>query len=134
MQYKLTDFGESTEAAVRRCSVKKVFLKIELRPTTLLRKRLWHRCFLMNFAKFLRTPLLIEHLWWLLLNQGHWFVKQKLFVRPEPNICHVLRYFLWHQSSFLENISLNKQIKKIYRVMVLFDSCFSFYILSPWLY
>ena len=25
---------------------------------TLLKKRLWHRCFLRNFAKFLRTPFL----------------------------------------------------------------------------
>ena len=25
-------------------------------PATLLKKRLWHRCFPMNFAKFLRTP------------------------------------------------------------------------------
>ena len=32
-----------------------------------LKKRLWHRCFLLNFAKFLRTPFLKEHLWWLLL-------------------------------------------------------------------
>ena len=56
-----------------------------LRPTTLLKKRLWHRCFPMNFAKFLRTPVLIEHLWWLLLNQGRWFVKQELFERHEPN-------------------------------------------------
>ena len=29
-----------------------------LRPATLLKKRLWHRCFLVNFAKFLRTPFL----------------------------------------------------------------------------
>ena len=27
-----------------------------LGPATLLKKRLWHRCFPMNFAKFLRTP------------------------------------------------------------------------------
>ena len=26
-----------------------------------------HRCFPVNFAKFLRTPFFIEHLWWLLL-------------------------------------------------------------------
>ena len=26
-----------------------------LRPATSLKKRLWHRCFCMNFAKFLRT-------------------------------------------------------------------------------
>ena len=36
-------------------------------PATLLKKRLWYRCFPVNFAKFLRTPFYIEHLWWLLL-------------------------------------------------------------------
>ena len=67
------------------CSVKKVFLEIlqnseentcarasflivsGLRPSTLLKKRLWHKCFPVTFAKFLRTPFLNEHLWWLLL-------------------------------------------------------------------
>ena len=34
---------------------------------SLLKKRLWHRCFPVNFVKFLRTPFYIEHLWWLLL-------------------------------------------------------------------
>ena len=29
-----------------------------LRPGTLLKKRLWHRCFAVNFAKFLRIPFL----------------------------------------------------------------------------
>ena len=29
-----------------------------LTRTTLLKKRLWHRCFPVNFAKFLRTPFL----------------------------------------------------------------------------
>ena len=29
----------------------------------------WHRCFPVNFAKFLRTPSLIEHVFWLLLNR-----------------------------------------------------------------
>ena len=29
-----------------------------LRPATLLKKRLWHRCFPVNFAKFLRLPFL----------------------------------------------------------------------------
>ena len=38
-----------------------------LRPATLLKKRLWHRCFPVNFVKFLRTPFFIERLWWLLL-------------------------------------------------------------------
>ena len=32
-----------------------------------IKKRLWHRCFPVNFAKFLRTPFLTKHLRWLLL-------------------------------------------------------------------
>ena len=28
---------------------------------TLSKKKLWHRCFSLNFAKFLRTPFFIEH-------------------------------------------------------------------------
>ena len=45
-----------------------------LRPVTLLKKRLWHRYFPVNFPKFLRTPLFIEHIWWLLLevNKLQW--------------------------------------------------------------
>ena len=38
-----------------------------LRPATLLKERLWHRCFLVNFTKFLETLFFIEYLWWLLL-------------------------------------------------------------------
>ena len=38
-----------------------------LRSATLLKKRLWHRCFPVNFAKSLRTPFLAEHLRCLLL-------------------------------------------------------------------
>ena len=64
------------EAFYQRCFVKKVFLEISQNSqegtcarvsATLLKKRLWHRCFPMNFAKFLRTPFFTEHLRWLLL-------------------------------------------------------------------
>ena len=41
----------------------------DLRPATLFKKGLWHRFFPVNFAKFLRTPFLTKHLWWLLLDQ-----------------------------------------------------------------
>ena len=34
---------------------------------TLSKKRPWHRCFPVNFVKFLRTPCIREHTWWLLL-------------------------------------------------------------------
>ena len=38
-----------------------------LGPATLLKKRLWHRCFPLNFTTFLRRLFLTEHFWWLLL-------------------------------------------------------------------
>ena len=44
-----------------------VFL-LTLRHATLLKKRLWHRRFSVNFAKFLRAPFCIEHHWSLLLD------------------------------------------------------------------
>ena len=31
-------------------------------PVTLFKKRLWHRCFPVNFAKFLKAPFFTEHL------------------------------------------------------------------------
>ena len=77
-------FLKSIETVAQRRSVKKVFLEIshkiyqktpapeslrpwDLRPATLLKKRLSHRCFPVKFAKFLRTTFLSEHLRWLLL-------------------------------------------------------------------
>ena len=51
-----------------------MFLKISqnshgkhLCQSLLFKKRLWHKCFPMNFVKFLRTPFFTEHLWWLLV-------------------------------------------------------------------
>ena len=38
-----------------------------LQSCNFMKKRLQHRCFPPNFAKFLQTPFFIEHLWWLLL-------------------------------------------------------------------
>ena len=61
-------FWKPSEAVVRRCSDKKIFLNISQNsqentaPATLLQNRLWHRCFPVNLAKFLRTPFVIEHL------------------------------------------------------------------------
>ena len=73
------------EAVAQTSSVKKVFLeisqnsqentcarvsflkKLQTMACNFIKKRLWHKCFPVNFAKFLRTPFLTEHLWWLLL-------------------------------------------------------------------
>ena len=35
----------------------------EAQACNFIKKRLWHRCFPLNVAKFLRTPFLTEHLW-----------------------------------------------------------------------
>ena len=54
-----------------RSSHQKVFTRKHLcqslRSATLLKNNLYHRCFHVNFAKFLRAPFLTENLWWLLL-------------------------------------------------------------------
>ena len=46
-------FSGSDRSSHRKCSIKK---RCCLRPANLLKKRLWHRCFSLNFVKFLRTP------------------------------------------------------------------------------
>ena len=70
-----------TKAVAQSCSVKKAFLRnfpkftgkhlcqsllfnkvASLKPAALLKKRFWHRCFPVNFAKFLRTPFFKEDL------------------------------------------------------------------------
>ena len=63
-----------SEVLIRRCSVKMVFLEISQNSqentcarVSFLKKILWHRCFPVNFSKFIRTPFLRDHLRWLLL-------------------------------------------------------------------
>ena len=54
----------STEGATWRCSQSLFFNKVAgLRPANLLKKRLWHRHFPVNFSKFLRTPFFTGQLW-----------------------------------------------------------------------
>ena len=56
------------EAVAQRCSVKKVFLEISQnsQENTCARISFWHRCFPVNFVRFLRTRISIKHLWLLL--------------------------------------------------------------------
>ena len=51
-----------SEAATQMCSVKTLFLEISQNSQGDLHQNLWHRCFPVNFAKFLWTPFLTEHL------------------------------------------------------------------------
>ena len=43
----------------------------ELKANNFIKKRLQHRCLLVNIAKLLRTAFLKEHLEWLLLKALH---------------------------------------------------------------
>ena len=75
-----------SEAVIWWCSVKKVFLKLSQnslektcvrvsffnkvagpRPVTLLKKKLWHTCFPVNFSKNFKSTFFIEQLRWLFL-------------------------------------------------------------------
>ena len=39
------------------------FNKIRLRACSFIKKRLWYKCFPVNFAKFFRTLFFVEHAW-----------------------------------------------------------------------
>ena len=56
----------SQNSQVENCARVSFFFFIK-RPATLLKKRLWHRWFPVNFGKFLRTPFFTEHPRWLFL-------------------------------------------------------------------
>ena len=65
---------------------------------TLLKKRLWHRCFQVNFAKLFRTPFFTEHLRWLLLSvfdskkTQNWRPPKMKFLLP-----HFCYYYLFQR-------------------------------------
>ena len=57
-----------------------------LRPATVLKKKLWHRCFPVNFTKFLRVPFLTERLWWVLLFVFIWVGQMIMLKYGDLNI------------------------------------------------
>ena len=53
-----------TKFAGKRMRQGLFFAKVAgLRPANMSKKKLWHRCFPVNIAKFVRTPFFTEHLW-----------------------------------------------------------------------
>ena len=50
------------------------------KPCSFIKKRLQHRCFHVNIAKFLRTAFFIKYLRWLLLNKVKTNVKSTWFI------------------------------------------------------
>ena len=90
----------------QRCSIKKAVLRNFAKLTwkylcqslsffpTLLKKRLWLKCFPVNFAKFLRTPLLQNTSGWLLLTKLHDPNRKK--IRLPCFESRWLLYMSWH--------------------------------------
>ena len=83
------------------------------RPVTLLKKRLWYRCFPVNFAKFLSAPFFIEHLWWLLLDESYLlnlFLDGKLSLNLFSSHEYVDKYLKYFQRlSFSSYVEKQKQ-------------------------
>ena len=75
-----------------------LFNKVAGQPRTLLKKRLWHRCFPVNFAKFSKTAFLTEHLRWLLLNLV--WPGSELLVRPVVTLTFLSYFRFWYESFF----------------------------------
>ena len=99
----------------RRCSVKKVVLRnfaqstgkhlcqrlffdkvAGLRPATLLKKSLCHRCFSVNCARFLRTPFLLNTSGRLPLNEELTLIKSYELVYQHFEVT----FLLWWKSVF----------------------------------
>ena len=66
-----------------------------------IKKKFRHRCFCVNFDKFLRTPFLIEHIWWLLLN-----ILENLF--PHFKFSHL-------RTSFVSKLHLDVKLCFMYQ-------------------
>ena len=71
-------------------------IKLQVWGLQLFKKRDWHRCFPVNFVKFLRRPFFKEHLWWLL--QG---VLRKFAKCTWKHFCQSLFFYkvvvFWHR-------------------------------------
>ena len=85
-----------------------------LRPATLLKKRLWHRCFPVNFAKFLRTPFLQNTsggCFWILLftfakvRCGAIFISWYIFINRSKVLSDIY-FHIWKGSYNLEEALL----------------------------
>ena len=105
------------EAVAQRRSVKKVFLemsqnsqentcvtvsfliKLQAESATLLKKRLWYRCFPVDLAKFLGTLFLTEHLrQLLLLGAASWMSSVLISILASLDIC----WYIWHDRHLKE--------------------------------
>ena len=64
-----------------------------------IKKRLQHRCFPMNIAKFLRTAFSAEQLWWLLLELRHFFSSWYIPLK--------FMKIVWHKHDLMISLSVD---------------------------
>ena len=74
-------------------------IKLQARPATLLKKRLWHRCFPVNFSEISKNTFFKEHLWWLLLQGCGSYIMLKFSALNEVEI--IEGDDPWHYFTFL---------------------------------
>ena len=79
---------------------------IKFKACTFIKKRLWHRCFPVNFAKFLRTTFLTEHLRWLLLHVNN----SKAYLCGQRNCWHKQLYKIYELWQIMKPISITSEI------------------------
>ena len=132
LQCKLTALGINRSSRPE-VFCKKGFLKNWAEACNFIKKETLAQVFSYEFYEIFQNTF-FDRTSLVAVSQSRSLICEELFEWHEPNIYNLVCCFLWQQSSFLENILLDKQSKKIYRITVLFDSCFSFFILSPWLY
>ena len=65
------DFSENFDKLTRKHADSPFQNFVGLKPATVLKKRLWHKRFRVNFPKFSRTSSFIEQLFWLFLVWSH---------------------------------------------------------------
>ena len=82
-----------------------------LRPANLLIERLWHRCFLVNFVKFLRTPFFIEDIWRLLLYLKESICKASYQHLNPIQDCSPYQFFLYELSKLRNWSSKHSEFK-----------------------
>ena len=80
------------------------------RTETLLKRRLLHRYFSVNFAKFLKTPFLTEHLLWLLQKRVHLW--RRVFRREAKLIIFRLISFIFYSLKCFFSILLYTVLPK----------------------
>ena len=103
-----------------------------LRPAILLKKTLWHRCFPVNFVKFLRTLFFTEHLWTIASSAIHILISFWMTLVSIENqkfqIIITIRPNTRMLSKFLSS-NINRIVCSLYRCILvldikLFDSIF----------